>query len=98
MIGELAHMVATQIMAAMIDNAKRLTFRDIARAALEANGLDADEVLKELVGGERVGTLMVKYEGTTFEFKMRGISLNFELMARLQGETEWLEVAFLSDH
>lgn len=89
---------------------KHLTFRDIALAALAANGLDADQILKEYVGDlssktdginfgpRRTGIFKVEHEGTTFEFKKLGISVNFVLVARLQGEVEWLEVAFLSDH
>jgi hypothetical protein len=86
-------------MSALINHALQMTFRDIAIAALAANGLDADTVLKEFVAGKRPAqVLTMDHEGTIFEFKKRGCSVNFELMARIKPEEQWLEIAFLSDH
>lgn len=93
-------------MAALITHAVHMTFRDVARAALTTNGLDADTILKEFVTSlnsqtdamQLANILTVEHEGTTFEFKKIGCSVNFILMGRLKGEEQWLEVAFLSDH
>ena len=75
------------------------TFKDFAREALKANGYDAGQLLEDYVTKRRsADPLVIEHEGLTYEFKRVGISVNFELMARLQGQEKWLEVAFLSDH
>jgi hypothetical protein len=82
------------------------TFKGYAREALKANGYDADELLVDYVAGRRpADPLVIEHEGLKYEFKRRGISVNFELVGRIlsfgqqdEPETEWLEVAFLSDH
>ena len=101
-------------MATLINHAVRMTFRDIAIAALAANGLDADTVLMDFVTGKRSDILTVEHEGTSFEFKKRGCSVNFELVGRISSfcladqpladelvariKPDWLEIAFMSDH
>lgn len=85
------------------------TFKDYALEALKANGYDADQLLMDYVKRKRNSDpLVIEYKGLQYEFKRRGISVNFELVGRILsfqqvdgtvvGVEQWLEVAFLSDH
>ncbi len=87
----------------------RMTFRDYALEALKANGYDADTLLMDYVKRKRNSDpLLIEHNGLQYEFKRRGISVNFELVGRILSfqqvdgtfvaPEQWLEVAFLSDH
>lgn len=73
------------------------SFKDLAIAALSANGHNADELLRtyESVGWAQY-ILTVRHEGLVYEFRCRGCCLNYELVARLEGGTDWLNVASLT--
>ena len=73
------------------------SFKDLAIAALTANGHNADDLLRryESVGWDKY-ILTVEHEGMVYEFRCRGCCLNYELVARLEGGDGWLEVASLT--
>ena len=73
------------------------SFKDLAIAALAANGHDADDLLRryESVGWNQY-ILTVDHEGMKYEFRCRGCCLNYELVGRLEGGDGWLTVASLT--
>ena len=72
------------------------SFKDFALAALVANGYSADELLRtyESVGWDK-SILTVEHEGLIYEFRCRGCCLNYEMVGRLKGGKDWLNVASL---